>query len=638
MTTGFWVGPLTAPDTYELVEMLGGGGEGEVWRATVSLSSQGRSRVAVKILTGVGAADEEQRWTESGHLLRSLSHPGLVRVQEVFHGPAAHRRGKADDAGAPLARYVVMDYVEGTTLREWADENPDATAAVRLRMLRTVASALDEMHQGVATEIPVAHGDVKPANVVVRDSGATVLVDLGLTRLVDVPGPVGRSTPYAAPELRGPSPQATPEADRWAFAVTTAQVLTGEPPPVDECGFLDAAALAAQLQSHPITRRRPILVRRILDVVAAPPEARPRALRVWLDGAADSLSQVTGPGPDGPSGPVAGPPVLRSSSGRRRTGGPGRSPRRRWSLLVAMVGLAVLLVGAGGVVWSQNLVATAQAGAPDEPSPPGAPTADPGAAAPGEFVGPVLGQSGEPTADMVPVVPAGSDGSPAGTTGGGVAAAPAATPTSALPAPRSVVVPSAVPAAGSATGSTVPQAAVSAAARAAMTTSPAEQDEEPDEPEPTKTPKASKAAAPREAAQAEAPAVVGESPRSFLIKGFGGKCLDVQGPSAADGTSVQMWECNGAAEMTWQVVGDEIRGFGGKCLDVRGPSTENGTPVQMWDCNGAAEMKWQVIGAEIRGLGGKCLDVRGPSIEDGAVVQMWDCTGDAAQLWSLQRA
>ena len=70
-------------------------------------------------------------------------------------------------------------------------------------MLRTVASALDEMHQGASTEVPVAHGDVKPANVVVRDSGATVLVDLGLTRLVDAPGPVGRSTPYAAPELRG---------------------------------------------------------------------------------------------------------------------------------------------------------------------------------------------------------------------------------------------------------------------------------------------------------------------------------------------------------------------------------------------------------------------------------------------------
>ena len=58
----------------------------------------------------------------------------------------------------------------------------------------------------------------------------------------------------------------------------------------------------------------------------------------------------------------------------------------------------------------------------------------------------------------------------------------------------------------------------------------------------------------------------------------------------------------------------------------------------MWDCNGAAEMKWQVVGAEIRGFGGKCLDVRGPSTADGTVVQMWDCNGATEQRWSLQRA
>ena len=620
MTTEFWVGPHAAPDTYELVEMLGGGGEGEVWRATVPLSGQGRSRVAVKILADAGTADEEQRWTESGHLLRSLSHPGLVRVQDVFRGPAVHRRGEAD-ADGPVSRYVVMDYVEGTTLREWADEHPDATAATRLRMLRSVASALDEMHRGAATEVPVAHGDVKPANVVVRDSGATVLVDLGLTRLVDAPGPVGRSTPYAAPELRGPHPQATPESDRWAFAVTTAQVLTGEPPPVDGRGFLDVTALAAQLRAHPVTRRRPILVRRILEVLAAPPEARPRALRVWLDGAADSLSQVTGPGPDDPPAPVPDPP----GPGPVLTEAPVRRPRRRWSLLVSMVGLAVLLLGAGGIAWSQNLVPAALAGAADEPSAE-TPDAGPVVAAPGtDFVGPVLAPSGSPTAASALSE---ASGEPTAEPAGG--GAPAATPASALPAPRPATVaadrPPARQSSRSASGGT-PNAA-GGAPNAPAAAPPAQ----PDAPAPAEAPAAA------EVGRAAAPAVAGDSPRPFVIKGFDGNCLDVRGPSTADGTPVQMWECNGASEMTWQVVGDEIRGFGGKCLDVRGPSTANGTPVQMWDCNGAAEMKWQVVGAEIRGFGGKCLDVRGPSTADGTVVQMWDCIGDAEQLWSLQRA
>lgn len=636
MTTGFWVGPLAAPDTYELVEMLGGGGEGEVWRATLPLSDQGRSRVAVKILAGTGAADEERCWTEFGQLLRSLSHPGLVRVQEVFRGPPAHRCGEAGADGHPLSRYVVMDHVEGMTLREWTDENPDATAAARLRMLRTVASALDEMHRGTATEVPVAHGDVKPANVVVRAGGATVLVDLGLARLVDGPGTVGLTTPYAAPELRGPGPQATPEADRWAFAVTTAQVLTGEPPPVDERGFLDLDALAAQLNAHPVTRRRPILVRRILDVLRAPPEARPRALRVWLDGAVDSLSQVTGPGPGEGAPGAVDVPVPPGADGPRPVW-----PRPVWlrpvwrslrgsPLLVALVSLLVLVAGVGGVAWARNPAPGAEAAVATDASttaPSGAPVPGPPVPSAPEtaFVGPLSAESGAATG------PAGYSGS--GAVGGPVIPTPAAV--SARPAARTAPGPAAVtpvPAQAAPSRALPPPSAAAAAPveRAAPASAPA----------PAPAQKAPAAVARRDAvAPAEAPAVSSEdAPRPYLIKGFGGNCLDVRGPGTADGTAVQMWECNGATEMTWQVVGDEIHGFGGKCLDVRGPSTDNGTPVQMWDCNGATEMKWQVVGAQIRGFGGKCLDVRGPSTDDGTVVQLWDCNDATEELWSLQRA
>jgi serine/threonine protein kinase len=287
----FWVGPHGAPDTYRLTSLLGGGGEGEVWRAVLPLSAGGRSTVAVKILRATGDPDEDSRWERFGHLLRSLSHPGLVRITDVFTGPQMHRETGAD----PTSRscFVVMDFIDGPTLREWCDEHPDATAAQRLRMLRMVASALDEMHSGAATQIPVAHGDVKPANVVVRDGDGTVLVDLGLTRLTDGAGVAGRSTPYAAPELRAPGAMATPEADRYAFAVTTAQVLTGQSPPTGPDGWLDPGALASLLRAHPVTSRRPLLVRQVLDAIAAPPEARPRQLRIWLDSASDTLSQVT---------------------------------------------------------------------------------------------------------------------------------------------------------------------------------------------------------------------------------------------------------------------------------------------------------------------------------------------------------
>lgn len=350
----FWVGPPADPDRYRLVSLLGGGGEGEVWDAVLQLSQEGRSRVAVKILPA--RPGDERELDGFGRLLRSLHHPGLVRVVEVFSGPALHRGGGADPASR--ANYVVMDHVAGMTLKEWCDENPDATAATRLGMLRTVASALDVMHSGSATNVPVAHGDVKPANIVVRSAdGGTVLVDMGLARLSDGTGVAGFSAPYAAPELRQGLPVATPESDRFAFAVTTAQVLTGTPVPTGPDGWLDLAALAENLRRSPATMRRPLLVKHVLTALEAPPAARPTGLRIWLDSASESLSQVTN-SPSGPSPQIPErPTVTDPMDGPQPPQPPSRRKKNRFAvfagsvvalLTVAVIGLALLIGSPGG--------------------------------------------------------------------------------------------------------------------------------------------------------------------------------------------------------------------------------------------------------------------------------------------------
>ncbi len=249
------------------------------------------------------------------------------------------------------------------------------------------------MHSGARTQVPVAHGDVKPANIIVSAAtGGTVLVDLGLARLADATGVAGRSNPYAAPEIRTLLSQATPEADVYAFAVTTAQTLTGEAPPTNHLGFLDVRALQAQLDAAPLTQRRPMLAHQVLSVLSAPPEARPRQLRLWLDSAADTLSQittppaavpqppfaptsvagaypvdttvvrpgVTPPGPHGaggpppfvpPPGPPSGPPPGRPGSPPAH-GFPPVAPRRprRSRLPVIIAAVVVLLVAAGVVI------------------------------------------------------------------------------------------------------------------------------------------------------------------------------------------------------------------------------------------------------------------------------------------------
>lgn len=120
------------------------------------------------------------------------------------------------------------------------------------------------------------------------------------------------------------------------------------------------------------------------------------------------------------------------------------------------------------------------------------------------------------------------------------------------------------------------------------------------------------------------------------ITGLGGKCLDVAGASSANGTAVQLYDCNGTAAQQWTVETDGTVRALGKCLDVTGSSTANGTRLQLWDCTGAANQKWTVSAARdlVGQQSGKCADVTGNTSANGTPVQIWSCTGTANQKWT----
>ncbi len=422
----FWVGPDSAPDTYQLVTCLGGGAEGEVWTAVLQLSAEGRRNVAVKILPpGTDGADEAA-WINHGHLLRSMAHPGLVRVIDVFSGPAKHRGGERSPA---QARYVVMDLVDGVTLREWLDDNPGASASQRLRTLVTVAAALDEMHAGTQTAVPVAHGDVKPSNIIIRPDGSTVLVDLGLTRLADGAGRVGRSRPYAAPELFQPGAAATPDTDRFAFAATVVHAFLGEPAPLWPEHGPDLNAVYARLQTNPLTARRPILINKVMEALAAPAGQRPTNLRTWLSGLTDTLSQVTeSAGADGPLVAAAG--AMPGAAGTTVTGAflpapapmpvPARKSKRGY--LIAAAALVVLLLVGAGVVYIVTRGHTPST--PVSDNSPGIGTPTPSATSPVGTVGGVGASSGAPSGAPAPAPSGPPSGAPSGVPSGPPSAPP----------------------------------------------------------------------------------------------------------------------------------------------------------------------------------------------------------------------
>ena len=120
------------------------------------------------------------------------------------------------------------------------------------------------------------------------------------------------------------------------------------------------------------------------------------------------------------------------------------------------------------------------------------------------------------------------------------------------------------------------------------------------------------------------------------ITGYGGKCVDVAGAGTANGTAVQLYDCNGTAAQSWTVGSDQTLRALGKCMDVTSGGTANGTKVQLWDCNGTGAQKWQASGGSlVNPQSGRCLDATGPSSANGTRLQIWDCTGGANQQWTL---
>ncbi|MCO5992040.1 ricin-type beta-trefoil lectin domain protein [Actinoallomurus rhizosphaericola] len=135
------------------------------------------------------------------------------------------------------------------------------------------------------------------------------------------------------------------------------------------------------------------------------------------------------------------------------------------------------------------------------------------------------------------------------------------------------------------------------------------------------------------------PGTVGQQHLGPVRSGLAGKCLDDNGGSTADGTRVQIWDCNGGAAQTWWWGNGMLRlgGPDGKCLDVTGQGTSNGALVELWECNGGTNQQWtpQADGT-LKGVqSGRCLDDPASSTTNGTQLELWDCNGGANQKWTL---
>lgn len=226
---------------YQIVEEIGHGGMGEVYRA-VRADGQYDKQVAIKLVrVGLDTAFVLERFRHERQILASLDHPNIARL---------HDGGTTED-GLP---YLVMELIEGTPIDQYCDER-DLDIPQRLGLFTQVCAAVQYAHQRL-----VIHRDIKPSNVLVTSDGVPKLLDFGIAKILDPSAGVETTmvrpmTPeYASPEqIRGEP--ITTATDVYSLGVVLYRLLTGlSPYPETTRTPLDFARVICELEpSRPST-------------------------------------------------------------------------------------------------------------------------------------------------------------------------------------------------------------------------------------------------------------------------------------------------------------------------------------------------------------------------------------------------
>jgi Ricin-type beta-trefoil lectin domain/Cellulase (glycosyl hydrolase family 5) len=115
------------------------------------------------------------------------------------------------------------------------------------------------------------------------------------------------------------------------------------------------------------------------------------------------------------------------------------------------------------------------------------------------------------------------------------------------------------------------------------------------------------------------------------------RCLDVPGSGHANGTQVELYDCNGGSNQAWTLGPDgEMKVYDATtCLDAAGQGTTNGTKVGISTCNGGENQKWSVNadGTITNVHAGLCLDAINGARTNNTLIDLWACTGGANQQW-----
>lgn len=257
MPTGTWLRAQFG--TWRLVEFLGAGGMGEVYRGVDSQSGQ---EVAVKVLTAVrGSESLRARFANEARIHSSLSHPAIAKMIAF----ASHE-------GTPA---IVMEYVDGETIESWLASHGPMPLARAIDSMQELVAAIEYLHQR-----GTVHRDIKSSNVKITRSGHVKLLDFGIAKGPDSPaltadGSVIGTLQSLAPEQLVGAP-ADMQSEIWSLGVLFYEMLTARHPFAAE--GIDGITGRIRTARYPApTKARPGLPTAVDNVIGRCLRVDPRA-------------------------------------------------------------------------------------------------------------------------------------------------------------------------------------------------------------------------------------------------------------------------------------------------------------------------------------------------------------------------
>lgn len=221
---------------YEIMEVIGVGGMAVVYKAFDNIDHR---IVAVKILKSEYLANEEfkRRFRNESKAVAVLSHPNIVKVYDVSFGDAI--------------QYIVMEYVEGITLKNYITQQGVVDQRESLYFITQILRALKHAH-----DKGIVHRDIKPQNILLISDGTIKVTDFGIARISEnatrtmTDGAIG-SVHYISPEQAKGS-LTDSRTDLYAAGVILYEMLTGKLPFQSD----NAVSVALmQLQNDPVRPR-----------------------------------------------------------------------------------------------------------------------------------------------------------------------------------------------------------------------------------------------------------------------------------------------------------------------------------------------------------------------------------------------